>query len=68
LHHAWFEAKVAFLFGCYFPAVFVTPEQPDHKEPGSLLGFGHQPARRCLRSSFVMFREFLDIIVDHRIQ
>ena len=32
----WFEAKVALLFGCYFPAVFVVPEQPDHKEPGSL--------------------------------
>lgn len=28
----WLITLVAFLFGCYFPAVFVTPEQPDHKE------------------------------------
>eukprot|EP00435_Cladocopium_sp_Y103_P070800 s2_g36.t1 len=29
----WLITIVAFLFGCYFPALFVAaPEQPDHKE------------------------------------
>lgn len=62
LHHAWFVAKVAFLFGCYFPAVFVTPEQPDHKEPGSLLGFGHH----CKKMQEAVLWCFVNFL--HRIQ